>query len=47
MCNSPICQQCNYYNVSPENLVLDQIIILKHVKLILFLFSSLTWLTLY
>ena len=40
MCNSPICQQCNYYNVSPKNLVLDQIIILKWI----FFFILITYL---
>ena len=44
ICNSPYSQSYNSYNVSSENLVVDQLIILKFI---FSLFSSLTWLILY
>ena len=44
ICNSHYCQPYNSYNVSSENLVLDQLII---TKLIFSVFSSLIWLILY
>ena len=40
ICNSPYCQPYNYYNVSSENLVLDQLIIPK----LIFFFILITYL---
>ena len=40
ICNSPYSQPCNLYNVSSENLVLDQLIIPK----LIFLFILSTYL---
>ena len=40
ICNSPYCQSYNFYNVSSENLVLDQVIIPK----LIFFFILVTYL---
>ena len=40
ICNSPFCQSYNFYNVSSENLVLDQVIIPK----LIFFFILVTYL---
>ena len=40
ICKSPPCQPYNFYNVSSENLVLDQLIILK----LIFFFILITYL---
>ena len=37
ICNSPYCQLYNSYNVSSENLLLDQLVILKLIFFFIFI----------